>query len=388
MGLSSLFHSSSLISGLGPLTPDGLCGAGVEAFPGAADGLAILRSIKAVGGTVQFIALDEPYYYGHFYDGTNACHWTAEKIAGEVGRFIRAAKEIFPEVIIGDTEPITSATGFSVYRDWLTTFARTNGYPLAFLHLDITWGTLRWPEEVRALVEHGRVVGVPTGIIYNGNSFDKTDEEYLSNAGERVKKLEIVNGVQPDQVVFESWHDKPDRVLPEADPYTFTGLISTYFRNKTALGWRREGKGANIAVGKTVRVSSDVGDAGGALAIDGDVETTWNSGRFPAQWIEIDLGGIYDISEIRLTVAQYPGGATVHRLLIKQIGSSYTLIHTFDGNTGDWQELVFSPTTAITKVTSLRVETVASPSWVAWREVVVIDAGTRSGSSRRHAVSH
>ena len=64
----------------GPLDPDG-CGEGVEGFAGVQSSLQMVRAIKSAGGMLHFIGLDEPYFYGHFYDGANACHWSAEKIA-------------------------------------------------------------------------------------------------------------------------------------------------------------------------------------------------------------------------------------------------------------------------------------------------------------------
>ncbi len=360
----------------GPLDPEG-CGEGIEGFATVQSGLQMARSVKAAGGVLHFIALDEPYYYGHFYDGPNACHWSAEKIAGEVNIFIQAVKEIFPEVVVGDTEPLAGPAGAKEYQDWLDTFYEVNGYHLAFLHMDIDWSRPKWPEEVGSIQEHGSEIGVPIGIIYNGNSFDPTDDAYLSATGERVKKLELVAGVNPDHVIFQSWNDKPDHVLPETEPYTFTGFINKYFTDKEALGYPREGKGANLALEKPVRVSNLTGDLIGSLAVDGDYGTLWNSGGGPLQWIEIDLGAEYNINEIRLMISQYPSGQTIHQIKGKGAdnGALFVLLYKFDGTTEDGDKLIFTPENNLVKIRYIRVETIESPSWVAWREIEVIDAG-------------
>ena len=240
----------------GPLDPDG-CGNGIEGFATVSSSMQMVRAIKAAGGTLHFIALDEPYYYGHFYEGPNACRWSAEKIAAEVDEFIKAAQTIFPDVIIGDTEPLAGPAGAREYSEWLDTFYAVNGYLLAFLHMDIDWSRPKWHEEVKAIQEHGTQIGVPVGIIYNGNSVDKTDEDFLSATGERVKRLELTTGDQPNHVIFQSWSDKPDRALPETDPYTFTGFINLYFMDKSSLGYKRDS--ANLVMGKTVRFSSQFG---------------------------------------------------------------------------------------------------------------------------------
>jgi hypothetical protein len=359
----------------GPLNPEAECGNGIEGSATIESGLQMARAIKGAGGTLHFIALDEPYYYGHFYDGPNACHWNAEKIAGDVDKFIKAVRNIFPDVTIGDTEPLAGPAGAKEYQDWLDTFYKVNGYHLAFIHMDIDWSRPKWTEEVKAIQEHGNKIGVPVGVIYNGNAFDKTDEAFLSATGERVKKLELVTGVQPDHVIFQSWNDKPDRVLPDAEPYTFTGFINRYFTDKENLGYQREGKGANIALGKQVRVSNQLSDLTGAFAVDGDFGTLWNSGGGPKQWIEIDLGGSYSISEIRLTIGQYPEGKTIHQVFGKGVSGQYTLLTTFEGNTNEGQTLSFIPPEPILNIHFIRVETIESPSWVAWREIEIIDAG-------------
>jgi len=358
----------------GPLNPPSNCGAGVESFAGIQEGLRIANRIKAAGGNIQLIALDEPYYFAHFYDGSNACQWSAEKIAGEVGKYIEAMKAEFPGVIVGDTEPLAGLASGKAYQAWLDTFRKVNGYDLAFLHMDVDWSRSDWPQEVKAIEKHGKEIGVPVGIIYTGNAFDKTDEAWLSAAGERVKKYELEAGGQPGHILFQSWNDKPDFVLPETKPYTFANFIYAYFADKSSLGYRREGPGANIALGKQAEVSSQYLDQAGVLAVDGDFGTLWNSGSGPPQWIQVNLGAVHSIQEVRLTTSQYPAGRTVHSVLGKgsDINGEFQLLYTFDGNTDDGQTLVYTFPRPIRGIQHMRIETTVSPSWVAWREIEII----------------
>ena len=226
-----------------------------------------------------------------------------------------------------------------------------------------------------AIEEYGDTINVPVGIIYTGNAFDITDEDWLSAAGERVKKLEIEMKGEPDHILFQSWNDKPDHALPETTNFTFTDFIDDYFTDKSALGFPREGSGANLALGKSISASNQYGDQVASLAVDGDLGTLWNSGNGPTQWIEIDLGAEYSIKEIRLTTSQYPAGATTHRIFGKGTDDQFALLNTIEGDTVDGQELLFVPAQPIQGIRFVRVETVSSPSWVAWREIEVIDAG-------------
>ena len=111
-------------------------------------------------------------------------------------------------------------------------------------------------------------------------------------------------------------------------------------------------------------------------AVDSNPETWWGAGAPPLQWIQIDLGSPATIAAIRLTISQSPAGETVHRLLIKgpSTGGKYTLLYNFKGNTADFDVLSYAPPTPLQEIQFIRIETVSSPSWVAWREIEVIAA--------------
>jgi len=358
----------------GPIEPPGDCGQEVEGFAGKREGLRIASRIKAAGGALNLIAMDEPYFYAHVYDGPNACRWPVEKVAAEVDVFIKAMQEAIPGVIIGDTEPLTGAADAAAYIAWIKAFRELNGYDLAFLHMDVDWTRSTWPEEVKSIGDYGAATGVPVGMMYFGNHVDQTDEGWISAAGERVKKYEIGAGAAPEHVLFQSWNDKPDFTLPESQPFTWTDFINLYFTDRAALGFKRDGPGANLALEKPVRVSRQFADQSGAMAVDGDLGTTWSAGDFPLQWIEVDLGGPQALAQINLTVNQYPAGPTVHRLLVRGPSGDFTLLHTFSGITADGDVLTFTPVDVPQDVQYIRVETAESPSWVSWREIQVIAA--------------
>jgi hypothetical protein len=235
------------------------------------------------------------------------------------------------------------------------------------------WSDTRWPEKVKAVEEHGKSIGVPIGIIYNGNYQDETDEAWFSIAGERIKRYEQEYAGDLDHIIFQSWHDKPDRVLPESDPLTYTGFIRTYFENYSALGFHLEST-ANTALKKPVRVSKLTDGYPGESAVDGDLGTSWSSGGEAPQWIEIDLGQAYDIREIRLLPSQYPAGATVHRVRGRGpgTGGNFVDLHIFEGSTEDSIWLEFTPNSPWLGIQVIRIESVASPSWIAWREIEIL----------------
>jgi len=360
----------------GPLDANEGCGVGIESFAGTDEGNLIADRIQRAGGSLDLIALDEPYYYGGIYDGTNACGWSAEKVAQEVGQYVDLMRSRFPAVIVGDTEPTPFPVQTETYTSWLETFREVNGYDLAFLHLDIDWARTDWPAMVGEIVTFGRGFGVPIGMIYIGNASDPSDEVATSVMGARALRLEEEFGVHPEHVLFQSWVDHPDRVLPESEPYTFTWLVRSYFEDRDLLGIRSEGEGANVAYNKAATASATNPGDEPANAVDGDTGTIWSAGSSPPQWIEIDLGGVFDVAEVHLVPSQYPSGPTVHRILGSGPDTGGRVeLGVIDTDTTDGKLLVLTADAPWLGLDTIRVETTSSPSWVAWREIEVIATG-------------
>jgi hypothetical protein len=106
-------------------------------------------------------------------------------------------------------------------------------------------------------------------------------------------------------------------------------------------------------------------------AVDGSVGTAWISGAAPPGWIEVQFAQPATVREIRLVVAQFPNGATVHRLLVRT-HAGVQQVQRFEGSTTDGQVLAWKPATPLPGVVAVRVETDASPSFVAWKEIEVL----------------
>jgi hypothetical protein len=358
-----------------PLARPADCGTGIESWGGIPEGVEVARKIQDAGGTIDLWAMDAPLGYAHVVHGPRACGWSQEEIAKGIAEFTAVLQGYFPEIIVGDTEPLwADFDSVGLYSDWLDTFARVNGYGLPFFHLDVDWGRPDWSTAAGELEAASRARGIDFGIFYIGNWDDFSDRAWISLAGERVKAYEQEARGNPDHVLFQSWHDHPDRSLPESEPWTFTSLINTYVESPAELGVQTTGPGANLAFGASTIASVSLEGLEAGAAVDGDSGTWWGAGDFAPQWIEIDLGSEQEIAEIRLRVSQSPEGATVHLVKAGPDTNHLSLIHTFDGVTRDLGELVFAPPQPLS-FRVLRIETTESPSWVAWREVEVLAAG-------------
>jgi hypothetical protein len=130
--------------------------------------------------------------------------------------------------------------------------------------------------------------------------------------------------------------------------------------------------GENLALGRPAYVSAELESEPRSAAFDGDRIQGWNSGSWAVQWIEVDLRELVQVGQVRLYVAQTPAGHTEHHLYGRITADGpLVALDACAGETNDQEVLVLTVPAGAKKVRYLRVETVASPSWIAWREIEV-----------------
>jgi WD40 repeat protein len=131
----------------------------------------------------------------------------------------------------------------------------------------------------------------------------------------------------------------------------------------------------NLARGRPVTASLALLDNPAAFAVDGHRSLFWNSSYAP-QWIEIDLGLPQTVREVSMVVAQTPDGVTDHVVLGRAHGfDRWRGLGELVGYTHDRQVLTLIPKRPWRNVRYVRIETLKSPSWVAWKEIAVLGAG-------------
>src|SRR5215469_818697 len=86
----------------GALEPVTSC-AWTEGFDFQGSGLHYAQRIRDLGGTLQYVAFDEPFQHTSFlYQGPGACLWSARQIAQYVSRDLAQIQSVFPDVVVGD----------------------------------------------------------------------------------------------------------------------------------------------------------------------------------------------------------------------------------------------------------------------------------------------
>jgi hypothetical protein len=124
-----------------------------------------------------------------------------------------------------------------------------------------------------------------------------------------------------------------------------------------------------VPSGWAVAASASIPGSPPEAAFDGDLASLWSAGSHPVQWIEVDFGKAVDVGSLELVVSQYPAGLAEHRLIGRAEDGTETQLGAFREVTEDGQILSLAPFQPFRDVRVLRIETVESPSWVAWREI-------------------
>jgi hypothetical protein len=222
----------------GALEPVDSC-AWTEGFDSAGSGLHYAQRIRDLGGTLQYVAFDEPFQHTSFlYQGPGACLWSAQQIAQYASHDLAEIQSVFPDVVVGDIEVLPDSdsvdTWLGAYQQWVDAWRAETGKHFAFFHFDVAW-TSDWKAPAAALARALRARHIPVGQIYIGDVDAGSDASWIASAVQHTADVEIGVGLTPDQVIFQSWEPRPTHVLPEADPTAFTYVIDRYFRARTRL---------------------------------------------------------------------------------------------------------------------------------------------------------
>jgi hypothetical protein len=211
---------------------EGNCGKNVEGFTSPQQTSAVAARLKRAGGELEYAAMDGPLWSGHYRRGEGSCLSPPSDVAQRVAANVREYVRLFPQLIVGDIEPIPDLTAqpdwVEVYRLWMTAFQAHNGRPLAFLRLDIDWDRNGWQEGIRAAAQFSRKANLPLGIIYNASPHAVDDSEWLARASHHMAEVEGKLGIIPQQAVFESWVRFPTRGIGDAAVPGYDSLVSTY----------------------------------------------------------------------------------------------------------------------------------------------------------------
>jgi hypothetical protein len=220
----------SLAVAVGFLYGGGHCGRGVEGFFHQHTARLVATRIKDLGGRLDYAVMDEPLYYGHFFKGPTACNAEISDIVREVAEGVQELRAVFPDVRVGDVEPVgvPSPEWVEQIGQFADAYRSATGTPLAFFRADISWPHESWRAQLRAAADLARARAIQLGVIINSGRRVSTGIEWTEGTRQSLSAVQEALGSLPEQVVFQSWWAIPHRFLPDDQPGTLTYAVAQY----------------------------------------------------------------------------------------------------------------------------------------------------------------
>ena len=219
------------------MIPDNNCGEGVEGMVHNSNAnLVTAQRIKKLGGDLQYINVDEPLFFGHYFTGQNrkrGCRYPMEELVAGYASEIRKVRSVFPDARVVEDEPVEGLESASDLGRWIDLLKHElgEGAPRA-IRLDVQWASSKrpWRTAAQSLVTAIKRKGLGYGVIFDGTPEDRTNEDWIRTAQANIRAWEATIQAIPDDVMIQSWHRHPEKLLPETSP-TLPYLVNWYCEN-------------------------------------------------------------------------------------------------------------------------------------------------------------
>jgi hypothetical protein len=228
-------HHIALAVGIGAAQMDnvnpvpGECGFGVEGMNRPNRNAINFKRLKQLGIDVQYVAMDEPLTFAHYYSNKNACQYSIQDTAQRVAASIAEIRQFYPNVKVVDEEnpTYTSSQQWNAdFASWLSAYRKSTGTPLNAVIFDPDW-RLPWLDWVSPSTMIAHKNGVRAGIFIVGTGPGVSDADAIMARKKNATSLDKAK-LPLDLVVIANWTAHPSRNLPESDPNTLTYFLYWY----------------------------------------------------------------------------------------------------------------------------------------------------------------
>ena len=206
------------------------CGKAVEGYSNHGSTEVGAKRIKNLGGQIDYIAMDEPVWFGHIAGqlsgGRRGCQYSLEDLTKQIAGRIAILHRYFPNAQVGDIEPINAKVGGVQSINDIVAFEsmlhQKTGVAPAFVHADMGWQIPGWQPLLRNLFAKLRAQGIPVGVICDGDANAGGDVAGVRQALQRCRDVASNPQTRPDVFIVQSWEPLPTKMLPENDPGSLT----------------------------------------------------------------------------------------------------------------------------------------------------------------------
>jgi hypothetical protein len=213
--------------------PNG-CGHGFEGMGALHEPDNVIRRMKALGGTIDAVSMDEPVIFGRLKlkgerDNTPGCQYSVTTMVDQVAPKIEQLRAAFPNIRVGDIEAIGGGVSGARGMEDILAFEtqlhrRTHGFAPAFVHADMQWNDVGVRPQADRLSRRMHALGIRVGVICDGGGPTiKDSNAWVNNAVQRCAALAADPNFAPDELIAQTWETLPTKMLPENAPGTMTG---------------------------------------------------------------------------------------------------------------------------------------------------------------------
>lgn len=218
--------------------PSETCG-NHEGYGQVLDSIHVVEKLRSLKVKLSSIEFDEPIWFGHYSSDPGTCHRSASDVADRVAALVQPYITAFPDITIGDIEPIPALL---TQNDWKSTFLtfvkhfrEVTGKQIVFLHTDVSWRVPDMQENLRALMDFAHSMHMRFGVIYNGDGADSTNFAWVADAIGHFEQTEADGSILPDDALFETWDKFPERIFPITDTSALGFTVESYLRPRAQI---------------------------------------------------------------------------------------------------------------------------------------------------------
>jgi hypothetical protein len=222
-------HHIALAVSVQPTQVNGECGPG-EGLTRRGENLGTFRRLRRLDLNIQYIGLDEPLTFAHYYSrGNRRCHFPIIDVARRVAATIAEIRESYPLARIVDYEAPTDAPLGAWPADltaWLTAYKSATNTPLDAVVLDVHWN-LPWIDWVRPAVNVLHRAGVRAGMFLTIVGPGSSDVEAVASLRANIQAVDAAR-LPLDLVIMSCWTPFPTHSVPASDPTSLTSVLNWY----------------------------------------------------------------------------------------------------------------------------------------------------------------
>jgi len=331
-------HNVAMALEIEGLPSDPNCGGGVEGFEDLSLAKSQIARLVRFDASPKYAAMDEPLWGGHYWNANGACQYSLNTLGQRIAQVIALYKDAFPQIIVGDIEPIQAITDHASWSTdlerFLKAYQKHAGSQLGFLQFDIDY-TGNWAIPSHKFAATLAARAVPVGLIYRAIHSETSDTSAVQDVITQFETAEEGLGLSPSQAVFGGWSDYPSHLLPDSSPKSETYEIVQYNARPIRLTATRSGN----VVGGTVT------DAAGHPTPDAQVRlecwTPVNSSSHPAIAFSgvVPQGALYALVGVRVNTenASQPGVNNLTLTAVHYISPGESHTFTFSARLPGWQ---------------------------------------------------